>query len=103
MNNLYIFTGGLIIIWCIYKLFTFLLFQRLKNKLRDSDIDVFKKMLGEKYKYRTLTNGLLRCKWSNPILIVKANFDEEGKLICTKIQPYNIFRLKFELSFTGLI
>ncbi len=99
MNNLIFVICGFIIIWGLYKVFTFIHFRRLKNILNGTDIDAFKKMLGNKYQYKTLSNGLLRCKWSNWLIIVKANFNEEGKLICRRIKPYNIFRLKSEILF----
>ncbi len=101
MNRIVFIISGLLLFWCSYKLITFLIFQRLKSKLKGADIRVFIRFFGKKYQYRMLNNGLLRCKWSNGWLIVKANFDEEGKLICNEIISFKFFRLKSEILFTG--
>lgn len=83
----------------VYKLFTFLTFLILKARLKNGNFDSFTKILGTKYKYRLMFNGLKRYKWSKLWITVKANFDENGNLICHKIQPEFIFKLKSELSF----
>lgn len=98
MMKFYI-TGGVIGVLVLYKLFTLLLFLILKSRLKQGNLDSFVRVLGQKYQYRRMINGLKRCKWSKLWVNVKASFDENGNLIYKKIHPYIFLRFKSELSF----
>lgn len=100
MNKwIYIISALFVCFLILYKIFTIVYFIRLKTQLKDGDINTFTEVLGDNYKYRRLLSGLVRYKWSNGWMIIKANFDENGQLICTKIMPQIIFRLRSELLF----
>ena len=101
MHKIFFLVLSLLLVGVIYKGLSFLYFQRLKHKLKDGDIDTFKKLLGQNYQYRDLYNGLTRCKWFKGWLVIKANFNEEGKLICSRIIPYNFLRLRSEMLFSA--
>ncbi len=97
--NAIIVIGIVLMFLFVYKLFTFLIFLILKARLRNGNFDSFTRILGSKYQYRLTFNGLRRYKWSKLWFAVKANFDEKGNLICHKVEPQIIFKLKSELSF----
>jgi hypothetical protein len=96
----YIISGVLVFI-ALYKAFTFLLSLTLKAKLKRGDLNTFRKVLGENYQRRILINGLTRYKWSSLWMTIKADFDENGKLIYSKIMPIYLLSLKSQLFFTS--
>lgn len=103
MENLPYIVGICFSVLLIYKLASLLYFFFLKAKLRNGNLNTFTRIIGENYQHRPQFNGLIRYKWSKGWVNVKANFDEDGRLIFTKIQT-RIFRsLKSELLFIAKI
>ncbi|MFT3911793.1 MAG: hypothetical protein QM737_20380 [Ferruginibacter sp.] len=100
MNKPIIYLWSLIAIIILYLAFTFLLFLRLKFKLRNADLEMCKKQLGPNYKYRQDTKGLTKYKWVLGLMIVRGCFDETGKLIECEIKPYRFFPLFYKRSFS---
>ena len=98
MEKIYII-GGLLSLFLVYKLFTLLIFLILKAYLKKGNLDSFTRILGRKYRYRRMMNGLKRYKWSKIWINVKASFDEDGNLIFEKVKP-GILKFKSEVSFT---
>jgi hypothetical protein len=101
MNPIVYVIGGLLFSLAIYKAFTFLLSLILKAKLKRGDLNAFRKVLGEDYRHRILINGLTRYKWSSIWMTVKADFDENGNLIYSKILPKYFLSLRSQLLFTS--
>lgn len=63
-----------------YKLITWLYYLRIRHLLANQPLDRFKKKLGHHCKYKPMLSGLKRYKWMNVWIIVKADFDDAGKL-----------------------
>ena len=99
MDYLPYIIGIFFAIFVVYKIVSLLYFILLKARLRNGDFKTFVKILGENHQHRLLLNGLIRYKWSQGWINVKANFDENGKLIRDKTLPIIIFKLKSELLF----
>lgn len=83
----------------LYKLLTLLIFLILKSRLEHGNLESFINVLGGKYQYRHMMNGLKRCKWSKAWINVKASFDDKGHLICKKVYPGLLSKFKTEVSF----
>ena len=63
----------------LYKAITFFLFIKLRKKLQNADLPTFKKLLSNGYRYKTFSNGVIRCMWVKGWITVKADFDKNGK------------------------
>lgn len=99
MEKLPYIIGIFFIVLLIYKIASLLYFLIIKAKLRKGDLTTFTQVIGENHKHRPQLNGLMRYKWSKGWVNVKANFDENGRLIYTKIQTRIFLSLKSELLF----
>jgi hypothetical protein len=71
----------------------------MKAKLNQKDLDVFIKTLGDKYFFKKLGHGDKRYRWVKWYIVVKANFDEEGNQISTKVEPFRLWHYGSVLSF----
>ena len=100
MPKLIFYISTILCLWAIYRALPFLYFQKLKT-MKNGNLETFKNKLGDTYQYKTLYNGLIRCKWHKGWVVIKANFDEEGNLISNHIVPYNFLGLRAEILFTG--
>lgn len=89
----------IMVAWAAYKSFIWMLFWVLKRYLRNKNLDTFKKLLGKNYQAKSLGEGDKRYKWNKWIFSVKANFDNEGNLICNFIEPVKFWSFKSVLSF----
>lgn len=91
---------GFLVFLIMYKVFAFLIFLVLNAKLKEGNFDTFTRVLGENYQQRLLLNGLKRYKWSYAWIIVKADFDEKGMLICSTKRAMLFPKLKSQILFT---
>ncbi len=89
-----------LMIWAAYKSLIWMILWILKRRLRKRNIDGFKKILGSNYKAKSLGEGDKRYKWNKWLFAVKANFDNEGNLVCNFIEPVKFWSLQSVLSFT---
>lgn len=62
-------------------------------------METFKKVLGKNYQYKVLLNGLIRCKWYVSRIVIKADFDENGNLMCDEITMYHFSARKSEMLY----
>ena len=88
-----------LMIWAVYKSLIWMVLWFLKLRLRNRNLDGFKKLLGNNYQAKSLGEGDKRYKWSKRIFAVKANFDQEGNLVCSFIEPVRFWSLQSVLSF----
>jgi hypothetical protein len=88
-----------LMIWAAYKSFIWMFLWFLKNKLRSRSLDDFKRVLGNNYQAKSLGEGDKRYKWNKWFFAVKANFDNEGNLVCSFIEPVHFWSLQSVLSF----
>jgi len=88
-----------LMIWAGYKSLVWGLLWILKKQLRNRNLEGFKKLLGNNYKAKSLGEGDKRYKWNKWFFAVKANFDNEGNLICNFIEPVHFWSVKSVLSF----
>jgi hypothetical protein len=89
----------IIIISFSYRFIGYLVYLYLIKKLAQKDLDFFIHYLGTDYKYKHLGNGDKRYKWEKWMVIIKGNFDEDGKLIVSKPEPFDFFSFKTTISF----
>ena len=101
MENILYIIAAIFSLLLIYKVVSFLYVLKLKNLLKNGDFNRFVHVLGENHQYRPRFNGLVRYKWSKGLVVIKANFDEAGQLVCHKIQPRIILSLKTQLLFVA--
>lgn len=83
-----------------YKLFSYIYYLRLRQKLKGGSISDFKEVLGSKYFLRPMYSGLIRYKWKKAFVVVKANFDDKGNLRHNGKVPFRFFKLRSEVLFT---
>ena len=88
-----------LMIWAFYKTSIIMLLWVLKMRLKKKDLDGFKKILGNSYKAKSLGQGDKRYRWNKWFFSVKANFDNEGNLICNFIEPVRFWSFRSVLSF----
>jgi hypothetical protein len=86
-------------VWAGYKSLIWIMLWFLKRHLKKKDLEGFKKVLGTNYKAKSLGEGDKRYKWNKWVFAVKANFDNEGNLICNFIEPVHFWSVKSVLSF----
>jgi len=86
-------------VWAGYKSLIWMILWFLKRHLRRKNLEEFKKVLGTNYKAKSLGEGDKRYKWNKWFFAVKANFDNEGNLICNFIEPVHFWSVKSVLSF----
>jgi hypothetical protein len=98
MYFLYLF-GGLVAVFIMYKLLSYNLYRRMSTKFIKSNLDAFKKEFGTHSHFRNQKGGLHRHRWRKGLVVVKATFDSEGKIICTRMQPFRFFALHTEIIF----
>lgn len=85
--------------WACYKSFIWMFLWFLKRRLSKRDLEGFKKILGTKYQAKSLGEGDKRYRWNKWVYSVKANFDNEGNLVCNFIEPVKFWTLQSVLSF----
>ena len=88
-----------LVAWASYKSLIWMLLWVLKKPLRKRDLDGFKRLLGKNYTAKSLGEGDKRYKWNMYLFAVKANFDDEGNLLCSFIEPVKFWSLQSVLSF----
>ncbi len=98
MNKIFVISVFIFIL-VLYKAITIVFLLRLKTKLKDRDFNSFIELLGDKCQYRLMFYGYKRYKWSKRLIIVKANFNDDGVQISKKIKPLRLLKFKSELSF----
>lgn len=89
----------IIVIWVGYRSIGYLIYLYLGKKIGSKDLDAFIDYLGTDYKYKYLSNGDKRYKWKKGIIIIKGNFDEDGKLIVNKPEPFVFFSFHTTVSY----
>jgi len=96
-----IFLGLFVVLvsWASYKSLIWMFLSVLKKQLRKGDLDEFKRILGKNYTAKSLGGGDKRYKWNKYLFAVKANFDDEGNLLCSLIEPVQFWSLQTVLSF----
>lgn len=101
MNTEKIFPYALVIVLflILYKLTTFIVYSRIKKKLMGADLYTFTIHLGDDYVYRFLSDEIKRYKWKKGLLIIKASFDKEDKLVSNQILSFNIFSFFIRVNF----
>jgi len=85
--------------WTAYKMMMWIFLWFLKIKLKGKTLEEFKKVLGNNYVVKKLGEGDKRYKWEKRLFSVKANFDNEGNMICNMMDPMKFWSLRSELSF----
>ena len=95
-----LFVAVIILMACylLYKSVSYLVYVFLKERLANRDLEEFERVLGKKYKYKPLMNGVNRCKWIKGFVIIKASFDMNNQLIRSQIQGVNLFKWVTEIS-----
>lgn len=99
MNKLVIYFWTLMVLLGLYVTFNLVSFFRLKLKLKNADLTVFKKELGKNYQYKAHINGWTKYKWLVGMMLVRARFNESGQLMECEIKPYRFFPLMYKKSF----
>lgn len=89
----------LLSIWAAYKSIIWIALWFLKQRLRKKNLEGFKQILGNNYQAKSLGEGDKRYKWNKWFFAVKANFDNEGNLVCSFIEPVHFWSLQSVLSF----
>ncbi len=98
-KGVFAFIFLILFVWIIYRLTGYLLYLYMKSKLEQKHLDDFIDILGSKYFFKKLGHGDKRYRWVKWYIVVKANFDEEGNQISTKVQPFRFFHYASVLSF----
>ena len=98
MKSLAIYLWTIVIICVIYAVITFILFLRFKVILRNADLKTFKNVLGTNYQYREHHSGWVKYKWQIMFMIVKASFDQKGKLQEWEIKLFSFFPFIYRRS-----
>ena len=95
-----VFAFALIIFcWILYRLSGYILYLYLVKKMAQKDLESFISYLGSDYQYKHLGNGDKRYKWKKWFVVVKGNFDEDGRLIVSRPEPFDFFSYKSIVSF----
>ena len=89
----------LLFIWAAYKSIIWIALWFLKQRLRKKNLEGFKQILGKNYQAKSLGEGDKRYKWNKWFFAVKANFDNEGNLVCSFIEPVRFWSFQTVLSF----
>lgn len=89
----------LLFVWAGYKSMIWMILWFMKRKLKKRNLDGFKQILGTNYHAKSLGEGDKRYRWNKRLFAVKANFDNEGNLICNFIEPVKFWSVKSVLSF----
>lgn len=90
----------LLFVWTAYKFLIWMLLWFLKRRLRKRNLEDFKKILGNNYQAKSLGDGDKRYNWNKGLFAIKANFDNEGNMMCNFIEPVKFWSLQSVLSFT---
>jgi hypothetical protein len=88
-----------LMIWAAYKSIIWIALWFLKQRLRKKNLEGFKQILGNNYQAKSLGEGDKRYKWNKWFFAVKANFDNEGNLVCSFIERVHFWSLQSVLSF----
>jgi hypothetical protein len=86
--------------WCLYKMFAYLTFLGLRKKLQSANLDMFKDLLGNRYQFKHISDGIRKYKWFKGFVTIRGSFNEAGELIGKKISAsFNFFKLNNEVNF----
>lgn len=99
MNNKTIIICSMVVALMVYKLVTYLYFLQLKKDLQNASLEFFILRLGTNYKYKHLTNGTMRYKWSKRWITIRANFDERGQFVKKDMASGNFLKILAEYTF----
>ena len=80
------------IVCLLYKILTSIYYLWVQKELKHADLLGFKKLLGTEFEYKSILNGTRRCRWTNIFIVVKASFDEDGKLTTSHTQPNHFLK-----------
>ncbi|MFT3945418.1 MAG: hypothetical protein QM763_00475 [Agriterribacter sp.] len=91
LNFILIASGALLIIYICIQVFRF---SYLQKKLNHTNLDGYKKVLGENYRSKPIDQKTRRYKWEKGFFIIRAHFDEKGNLVGTQNISTRIFHKK---------
>jgi hypothetical protein len=95
-----VFAVALIFIcWLLYRFLGYILYFYFVKKLSHKDLDLYIDYLGNNFQYKHLGNGDKRYKWKKWFVVIKGNFDEDGKLVVNTPEPFDFFSYKSIVSF----
>lgn len=99
VSPIFYFFSLAILTWTAYRFLIYLLFFYMRFKLDEKDLDGFIKILGDKYYFKKLGEGDKRYRWVKWYIVIKANFDNDGNRIYSRIQPFKFWHYSSVLSF----
>ncbi|MCU0374363.1 MAG: hypothetical protein MUF24_03555 [Chitinophagaceae bacterium] len=89
----------LLFIYIGYRVFaTIYYFRVLKGGLVQQNLEEFKQTLGVGYQFRYTADGIRRYKWRKGWYIIRASFDEAGRLINSHKNEVNLLRIVAEFT-----
>ena len=95
-TNFILITLGVLIV--VYTCIQFWRFSYLWKKLNHTNLDGYKKVLGEGYRSRPVDMKTRRYKWDKGIFVVRAHFDDKGNLIGTQNISTRFSRKRKEIN-----
>jgi hypothetical protein len=96
-NILFLFF--LIIVWTAYRFLGFCVHFFFYFKLKNKNLDYFIKVLGNDYHFKKIGEGDKRYKWTKWYIVIKANFDSDGRLVSQARTPFKYWHYSVVLSF----
>ncbi len=86
-----------------YKGVTIAYYYYLRRKLKNATLDNFKAILGTKYQYRLIHTKATRYKWYKGWVIIRATFDDTGKLVSEDKPEFNLIKPISEFNLSSSI
>jgi hypothetical protein len=89
----------LVSIWTAYRFIGFSIHFFFYLRLKNKDLDHFVKVLGNDYYFKKMGEGDKRYKWTKWYIVIKANFDSDGRLVSQVATPFKYWHYSVVLSF----
>lgn len=101
MKTMLLYFSLAVIVFIIYKIGTLLYYRYyLNTKLKNGNLQTFKKILGGNCQYKTIHADAVKYKWIKGWFVVRAVFDERGNLLENDKPQYDVTKLITAFYFT---